>query len=140
MKLKIGNKELTVKFSFEPTLKGRLISKLASLQKDVKTEEENLLKVEDMMLVLPEMLLVGLQKYHKAEFGYDYDNNEGREDQMSKVFALMDDYFDEENADLMVLYNGLQEEMLQNSFLSSLFRKELAEANSKKANKKNEKN
>lgn len=134
MKLNIGNRELKIKFAYEPTLKGRLVSRLAGLQKEVKTEEENLLKVEDMMLIIPDMILVGLQKCHREEYGYNYDNNEGKEEQMAKVYSLMDEYFEEENADLMALYNRLQEEMLQNSFLSSLFDREKAKVSGKNAN------
>lgn len=122
MTLKIGDKELKVKFAFEPTLKGRVISRMGKMGKEAATEEENMLKVEDMMLLLPDLLLVGLQKFHSDEYGYDYDTNEGKQEQLSKVFCLMDDYFDEDGADLMKLYNELQEEMLKNGFLASLFR------------------
>lgn len=125
MNLKIGDKEFNVQFAYEPTLKGRLISKLAKMEKEAKNTEENLLKVEDMMLLLPEILLIGLQKFHRDEFGYNYDNNEGKDEQLSKVFGMIDDYFDDETSDLLELYNGLTEEMMKNSFLSSLFNKEM---------------
>ena len=98
---------------------------------------ETLLQVEEMLLLIPEIILVGLQKNHKDEFGYDYDTGEGKTTALDKVFDMMDDYFEEESADILQLYNDLQNEMLSEGFLKSMFQREMAEQ--KKANKKNTK-
>jgi hypothetical protein len=131
---KFGDRELNVKFAYEPTLKSHILSKMAKMEKGVGTDEENVDMIENLMLMIPEILLVGLQKFHKDEFGYDYDSEDGKDAKMSEVFKLMDEYFDEEGADLMELYQGLEEELMKDSFLSSLFNQEKAKA--KKATRK----
>lgn len=123
MTLKIGEKELKVKFGYEVTLKSRLLSRMSKREKEKDNSMES---TEDLLLFLPEFLLVGLQKYHSEEYGYDYVSGKGKEERLSEMFSLIDDYFDEnEDADAITLYNGLTEEMLQNGFLKSQFQKEL---------------
>lgn len=125
MKLKIGEKELKIKFGYKPTLKGRIISKMAKagnvMGDDGDTDIE---KVEDLLLFLPEVLLVGLQVFHKDEYGYDYDTGEGKEEKLEKVFDIVEEYCDNENGDMMKLFEELQEAMLQDGFLRSLFQSE----------------
>lgn len=124
MKLKIGEKELKIKFGYKPTLKERLISRIVKTSKTNGEDEiENMEKIEDLLLFLPEILLVGLQIHHE-EYRYDYDTKEGKEEQLEKAFNLIDEYASSEGADLMKLFNDLQEEMKNDSFLASLFRKE----------------
>lgn len=125
MKLKIREKELNIKFGYKPTLKERLISRIMRAGiTEGKGEIENTEKIEDLLLFLPEILLVGLQVYHKDEYGYNYDTKEGKEEQLEKAFDLIDEYASSEGADLMKLFNDLQEEMKNDSFLASLFQKE----------------
>lgn len=124
MKLKIGEKELNIKFGYKPTLKERLISRIVKISRtNGEDEVENMEKIEDLLLFLPEILLVGLQVYHE-DFRYDYDTKEGKEEQLNKAFDLIDEYALSEGADLMQLFNDLQEEMKTDSFLASLFQKE----------------
>lgn len=123
MKLKIGEKELKIKFGYKPTLKERVISKIVKISNVNNGEEVELDKVEDLLLYLPEIILVGLQVYHE-EYRYDYDTQKGKQEQLDKVFDLIDAYAAEEGADLMKLFNDLQEELTKDSFLASLFRKE----------------
>ena len=73
---------------------------------------------------LPEIMLVGLQKFHREEFGYNYDTKEGKDEAFEKVSQLVDDYFDGEDADFKGLFNSLEEELLHNGFLSSMFNEE----------------
>lgn len=123
MKLKIGEKELNIKFGYKPTLKERIISRVVKASKaNSEDEAENMEKIEDLLLFLPEILLVGLQVHHK-DYRYDYDTKEGKKEQLEKVFNLIDEYSSSEDADLMKLFNDLQEEMKNDSFLASLFRK-----------------
>ena len=44
------------------------------------------------------------------------------------VDALLDDYFDTEDADFQELYGDLQKELLDNGFLASMFRAEKAKS------------
>lgn len=124
MKLNIGNKELNIKFGYEPTLKERIISKTIKFS-STKGEDEaaDVEKIEDLLLFLPELLLVGLQVYHK-DFRYDYDTKDGKEEQLKKTFALVEEYMDSEGADVMKLFTDLQETLMQDGFLRSLFQRE----------------
>lgn len=124
MKLKIGKKELNIKFGYKPTLKERIISKVVKLSNitdvDGNTDME---KVEDMLLFLPELLLVGMQVHHK-DYRYDYDTKEKKEEQLEKTFALVEEYMESEDADVMDFFNKIQEALLEDSFLANLFQKE----------------
>lgn len=119
MKLKIGEKDFTIKFGYKPTLKERIISKIMKFS-DVSSNME---KVEDLLLFLPELLLVGLQVNHE-EYRYNYDTGEGKTEQLEKAFALVEEYMDSDSADLMDFFEKLQEALMEDSFLASLFRKE----------------
>ena len=72
------------------------------------------------LLFLPEMLLVGLQKFHKEEFGYEPENESQKDACLEKVYALLDDYFDGEEGDMNTLFSILQKELLENGFLSRM--------------------
>lgn len=124
MKLKIGENEYSIKFGYKPTLKERLVSRIVRVARTNSEDEiENMERIEDLLLFLPEILLVGLQVHHK-DFGYDYDTKEGKEEQLEKAFDLVDEYASSEGADLMKLFNDLQDAMKEDSFLASLFQKE----------------
>lgn len=124
MKLKIGEKDLNIKFGYKPTLKERLVSRVVKASKtDQEDEVGNVEKIEDLLLFLPEILLVGLQVHHE-EYRYNYDTKEGKEEQLDKVFDLIDEYSMSENGDLMKLFADLQDEMKNDSFLARLFRQE----------------
>lgn len=124
MKLKIGENEYSIKFGYKPTLKERLVSRIVRVARTNSEDEiENMERIEDLLLFLPEILLVGLQVHHK-DFEYDYDTKEGKEEQLNKAFDLVDEYASSEGADLMKLFNDLQDAMKEDSFLASLFQKE----------------
>ena len=76
---------------------------------------------------MPEILLVGLQVHHK-DFRYDYDTKDGKDEQMDKAFDLIEKYTESSDSDVMDLFNGLQEALLEDSFLANMFRKEKAKA------------
>ena len=81
------------------------------------------------MEVLAKMLLVGLQRFHSDEFGYDYNETDlNKAESMSKVYDLLDTYFDDEDADFGKLYSELEEELVANGFLSKMFKEEMAKA------------
>lgn len=124
MKLKIGEKEYSIKFAYKPTLKERIISKFVKFADLSNGDKEAYFeKIEDLLLFLPEAVLVGLQVHH-PDFKYNCDTGEGKEEQLDKAFALVEEYMDGEDADVMAFFNQLQEALLQDSFLRSLFQKE----------------
>ena len=124
MKMIIGGKELNIKFGYKATLKERVISKVVKFSKvSEQKDEKNMENIEDLLLYLPEFLLVGLQVNHK-EYRYNVDTGEGKEKQLEKTFALIEEHMNNDDADVMDIFNGLQEALTEDSFLSSLFRKE----------------
>lgn len=124
MKLKIGEKEYSIKFAYKPTLKERIISKFVKFADLSNGDKEAYFeKIEDLLLFLPEAVLVGLQVHH-PDFKYNCDTGEGKEEQLDKAFALVEEYMDGEDADVIAFSNQLQEALLQDSFLRSLFQKE----------------
>jgi hypothetical protein len=119
-KIKLGEKELNIKFGYEATLKSGIIAKIVQLDQI----EDGVKTVNAVLMLLPELILVGVQKFHEKEFGYDPNNEEQKEKQMKKVFSMLDDYFDQEDADGNMLYESLLTEMLANGFLSKMLNQE----------------
>nr|DAP20652.1 MAG TPA: tail assembly chaperone protein [Caudoviricetes sp.]DAP20666.1 MAG TPA: tail assembly chaperone protein [Caudoviricetes sp.] len=130
-KLKFGEKELQIKFGYEATVKSGIIKKVAELDQITDIEA-----IDKILLFLPELILVGAQKFHKEEFGYDSENEGEKEQQLGKVYAMLDDYFDEEDSDVEELYQLLLAELLENGFLSKLLKAEQEEAEKKTPRKK----
>lgn len=124
MKLIVGEKLYNIKFGYKPTLKERVISKIVKLA-DINDEngDVDFERIEDLLLYLPEILLVGLQVHHE-EYRYDYDTKEGKQEQLDKVFDIIEEYSSQENADLTQLFNDLQMEMQTDSFLAKMFQAE----------------
>ena len=119
-KIKLGEKELDIKFGYEATYKSGIIAKIIQLDQI----EDGVESVNAVLMLLPELILVGVQKFHEKEFGYDPNNEEQKEKQMKKVFSMLDDYFDQEDADGNMLYESLLTEMLANGFLSKMLNQE----------------
>lgn len=136
-KIKFGDKEYQIQFGYIVTAKSGIIGKLAHIEKMMNgemTPEE----IDNFLMFIPEIVLVGLQKFHRDEFGYDYNTYEGKDAALDKVGLLVDDYFDSEDADFNKLLDTLTEELMNNSFLSKLFREE-QEVQEKKIQKKSPK-
>lgn len=124
MKLNIGEKELNIKFGYKPTLKERIISKVVKMGSVSNADGDiDMEKVEDLLLFLPELLLVGMQVNHE-EYRYNYDTGEGKEEQLEKAFALVEEYMESEDADIMEFFGKLQVVLTEDSFLASMFREE----------------
>lgn len=128
MQFKVNKKSYNIFFAFEPTLKARILSRMAKMSVEISNAENQLEKIEDMLLFLPEVILVGLQKHHADEFGYDLDTKEGFEEQKEKVFSLVSEYFDDGEVDCIDFFNKIQEEMMSEGFLKKTFKKELEKA------------
>lgn len=123
MKIKLNGKEYTVKFGYAPVYQNRIIPRVVGMGQ----QGDELEAIDNMLGFLPEFLLVGLQKFHADEFGFDFDDKEAKEKQLVKMYDLLDDYLDPENEegkDIMSLYDDLTAELEKNSFLSKLLAKE----------------
>lgn len=116
-----------IKFGIEATTKTGVLKKIKEVEELNGGDVEY---IEAILEVVPELLLVGLQKNHNDEFGYDYDSNEGKETAISKVYGLIDDYVDQDDSSLRELFIDLTKEVMRNGF----FKKEMAqiEKNEKK--------
>lgn len=142
MIFKVLDKEYQIKFGYEATLKSGILSKMARLEDEAGGDKisvaDEINGVENILLFIPEMLLVGLQRFHKEEFGYVYETEEGKDEQLSKIYGLIDDYFDEDedSEGAVGLYRALQDEMLENGFLAKMFRKEKGKAEQNKISMK----
>ena len=107
-----------IKFGIEATTKSGILKKIKEVQ---QSSDDFVDEIEMMLNMLPEFLLVGLQKRHKDEFGYDYNTNEGKEEAKTKVCELIDEYTDQEDSSIRELFEELLKEVMQNGF----FKKEV---------------
>lgn len=129
MTIKVNNKEYTIKFGYEPTLKSRLLSRAAEMAVSAKENSQgNMQQIENMLMFIPEMVLVGLQKFHSDEFGYNLDTKDGYEEAKNKVFELVGNYVDSGDVDVTDFFATLQEEMTSNGFLKKMFEREIQQA------------
>lgn len=128
----VNGKEYKVKYGY------RVLS-----QTDILTQVGNLNKIsspKDIITLLPELILAGLQSKHKDEFGYETAAE--KKVAYEKVCDLLDDYEDEsteENPhDGFSLFQEANKELERNGFLSGMVKMMEEEiANEKKKAKKN---
>ena len=133
LNLKLGKAQLSIRFGYEATVRSKILKKLATLTVE-KEGEDNFDRMDLMMEIVPELILVGAQKFHSNEYGYDYKTEAGKEEALSKIYELLDDYFEEPDADFSDLLTSLQSELMENGFLSKMFKEEVK--NAEKATKK----
>lgn len=124
LSLKLGKAQLSIRFGYEATVRSKILKKLAALTVE-KDDEDTFDRMSMMMEIVPEMILVGAQKYHSKDYGYDYKTEAGKEEALSKIYELLDDYFEEEDADFSTLMESLQSELMENGFLAKMFKKEV---------------
>ena len=106
-----------IKFGIEATTKSGILKKIKEIQQssDDEGQQSNGDFVDDIEMMLnmvPEFLLVGLQKRHKDEFGYDYNTNKGKEEATAKVCELIDEYTDQEDTSTPPLNDVLLKEAI----------------------------
>lgn len=114
-----------IKFGIEVTTKSGILKKIKEVQ---QSSDDFVDEIEMTLNMLPEFLLVGLQKRHKDEFGYDYNTNEGKEEATAKVCELIDEYTDQEDSSIRELFENLLKEVMQNGF----FKKEVLQMKAEK--------
>ena len=132
--IKIGEKEYKIQFGYIATAKSGIIKELVKIEDLLGDGNSVIENLDKILMFIPELMLVGLQKFHRDEFGYNYDTKEGKDEAFEKVSQLVDDYFDGEDADFKGLFNSLEEELLHNGFLSSMFNEEQESQNKKQKN------
>ncbi len=122
-KIKIGKKEYSVYFAMQPTVQSGIVGKLAQIEERQEWDTENF---GDFLATLTELLLVGLQKNYKDEFGYNYLTGEGKDEALSKAYDLMDQFAEDTDSDydFTDLFADLNAELLENGFFKKLFQKE----------------
>lgn len=121
LKINIGDKEYKIKFGYEPVLKERIISKMAKIGSLFEGDDVSPETMEDALLFIPEIFLIGLQVNH-PEFKYDYNTKDGKEEKLRAVYEIMDQYLSD-GGDMFKIFEDMQNEMVNDSFLSSLLRK-----------------
>ena len=94
-------------------------------QSDILTQVSSMGAInnpKDMIKMLPELILVGLQKKHKDVFGYETE--EEKKIAYDKVCDLLDDYEDESTEENphngFTLFEKASQELEKNGFLSGM--------------------
>ena len=112
---KVGDKEYKVKYGYGVLCNSDLIDKVTSIG-----SEDNSFK--GAMKTVAELILAGLQKCHKDEFGYETESEE--ETALAKVYDLMDEYEEESTEENpqsgYSLFEKCNEELMKNGFLSEM--------------------
>ena len=112
---KVGDKEYKVKYGYGVLCNSDLIDKVTAIG-----QENNGFK--GAMKTVAELILAGLQKCHKDEFGYETESEE--ETALAKVYDLMDEYEEESTEENpkngYTLFEKCNEELMKNGFLSEM--------------------
>ena len=94
-------------------------------QSDILTQVSSMGAInnpKDMIKMLPELILAGLQRKHKDEFGYETE--EEKKIAYYKVCDLLDDYEDESTEENphngFTLFEKASQELEKNGFLSGM--------------------
>lgn len=128
-KIKIGKKNYDIFFAMQPTVQSGVVGKLAEVESRKEWGADNF---GDFLATVTELLLVGLQKNYKDEYGFNYLTGEGKDEALAKAYDLMDQLAeDDSDYDYTDLYNDLQTELLENGFFKKLFQKEQEKAEKK---------
>nr|DAH79495.1 MAG TPA: tail assembly chaperone protein [Bacteriophage sp.] len=131
MTITMNGKEYNIKFGNKAVARAGFVSKLArigAMQSDPEDSAGALEGAEKMYLLMPQILLAGLQANHSDEFGYNLTTGKDHDKQLSKVEDMLDHFVDEENGDFLKLQEDVTNEILHNGFLKKLFEEETAKA------------
>ena len=107
----VNGKEYKVKFGYGVLCKTDIMDEISK-----SDDNTSIRKTLDMSA---ELLLAGLQKYHKDEFGYTTQKE--KEEKKEAIYNLLDEYEDEstdENPqDVFTLSRSINEELMNVGFL-----------------------
>lgn len=124
--LKVNNKEYKLVFGYGALLKTDILDRIQNSNKE---------GLKGAISLLPELLLVGLQKRHKDEFGWETESE--KEVALDKIYDLLDEYesesTDDNPQDGFTLFQQMNDELGKNGFLSRIM--EMAEAEIQNATK-----
>lgn len=124
--LKVNNKEYKLVFGYGALLKTDILDRIQNSNKE---------GLKGAISLLPELLLVGLQKRHKDEFGWETESE--KEVALDKIYDLLDEYesesTDDNPQDGFMLLQQMNDELGKNGFLSRIMK--IAEAESQNATK-----
>ena len=110
----VNDKTYKVKFGYGVLSQSDILTKVATMG-DINNPK-------DIIAMLPELILAGLQRKHKDEFGYE--TVEEKKVAYDKVCDLLDDYEDESTEESpkngYILFEKASKELEQNGFLSGI--------------------
>lgn len=118
---RVGGNTYKIAFGYGVLYKSDLIDRVINATR--QNEENPASTIKNLIGLTAEMLLEGLQKKHKDQFGYD--TSEEREQRIIEICDMLDEY-EEEHAEDETPLNGftlfadLQKEMERNGFLSQI--------------------
>ena len=114
---KVGDKTYEVRFGYGVLSESDVLDRVSEMG-NVDPQQPG--GMRQIVSVLPDLLLAGLQKYHKDSFGYETD--EEKNVAFHKVCDLLDDYEEESTEENPKtgydLFAKLNEELMKNGFLS----------------------
>lgn len=117
---KIHGKEYKVRYGYRTVCENDILDRVMN----IGSTEDGTVKglINNLVETTAELLLVGLQKYHSKEFGYDSDDE--RQKRIGEIIDMLDDYEDESTEeheqDAASLLKDLQGELEKNGFLSAI--------------------
>lgn len=118
---RVGGNTYKIAFGYGVLYKSDLIDRVINATQ--QNTENPASTIKNLIGLTAEMLLEGLQKKHKDQFGYD--TPEEREQRIIEICDMLDEY-EEEHAEDETPLNGftlfadLQKEMERNGFLSQI--------------------
>lgn len=124
--LKVNNKDYKLVFGYGALLKTDILDRIQNSNKE---------GLKGAISLLPELLLVGLQKRHKDEFGWETESE--KEVALDKIYDLLDEYesesTDDNPQDGFMLLQEMNDELGKNGFLSRIMK--MVEAENQNATK-----
>ena len=117
---KIHGKEYKVRFTYRMICDGDLLDRVQAATDFTDLNAKGI--ISQLAKTTAELLLAGLQKYHKDEFGYKDEKD--KEAMIDEMLDLFDDYEDESTEEhqqsAFTLFQDLQGELERNGFLSAM--------------------
>ena len=114
MILNIGKKKYTLKFGYKAVAKSGIIKKALSIENIAESENYGDM-IEEMLTVVADMILAGLQK--TEGFNTDYDDKNDVREKTEKVYDLLDDYMAQEDSlTVLEIFQDLMTELFDAGF------------------------
>lgn len=95
--LKVNGNTYKVAYSYRTLVSSDILDRIQDVLGDAEEGETVFSKMKEMLKFVPELLLYGLQKNHKEQFGFETEEEKAA--QLDRVYDLIDDYEDEHSTD-----------------------------------------